>query len=178
MAQLADMGIAIPQEYRADMAVAGEWQTMSETQIPSRDDELATLSVGVRKRKLEGGEEEEGDEHAPEPFVSKAWGSRMKVYPGAKEDEEEGLDALLASTKDIKTKTKSTMEIEKPADAVAGPEKKEDGGGAHADAQVLVQAKMADGSEIVEQKTEEEVKGEEAAPEVVFKKRKPKAMRK
>ncbi|CAL5874626.1 uncharacterized protein PFLUO_LOCUS8923 [Penicillium psychrofluorescens] len=169
MAQLADMGIAVPQEYRADMAVAGEWQTMSETKI---DDESAKLSVGVRKRKLEG--EEEEDEHAPEPFVSKAWGSRMRVYPGAQEETDEGLDALLASTKDIK-KTKTAPETEKQADEAAGQDTKDDGE-AHADAQVLVQAKTAGGSEIVEPKTEEEeVKGEEAAP--VFKKRKPKVMR-
>ncbi|KAJ5814971.1 Zinc finger U1-type [Penicillium riverlandense] len=171
MAQLADMGIAVPQEYRADMAVAGDWQTMSETKI---DDESAKLSVGVRKRKLEGQEEEEEDEHAPEPFVSKGWGSRMRVYPGAQEEREEDLDALLASTKDIK-KTKTTAETEKPANDAAGPDKKGDGE-AHADAQVLVQAKTPGGSEIVEQKTEEEeVKGEETAP--VFKKRKPKVMR-
>lgn len=168
MAQLADMGIAVPQEYRADMAVAGEWQTMSETKI---DDESAKLSDGVRKRKLEGQEEE--DEHAPEPFVSKAWGSRMRVYPGAQEENDEGLDALLASTKDIK-KTKTAAETEKQADEAAGPDKKDDGE-AHADAEVLVQAKAAAGSGIVEQKTEEEVKGEETAP--VFKKRKPKTMR-
>ncbi|KAJ5679461.1 hypothetical protein N7462_007705 [Penicillium macrosclerotiorum] len=103
MAQLAELGVAIPEEYRADMALAGEWQTLSETNVDSQEGlEGAAKSIGIRKRKHNGEEEEEGVSGNPsERLVSKGWGSRMKIYPGA-EDDDEDLDALLASTKDLK----------------------------------------------------------------------------
>ncbi|KAA8648633.1 putative formin binding protein [Aspergillus tanneri] len=103
MAQLADMGVAIPEEYRGDMALAGEWQTISETVIGlDADRQKSKLSLGVRKRKHEGDEEEEEAKKEAERFVSKAWGSRTRQYPGAQDDTD--LDELLASTKDIKKK--------------------------------------------------------------------------
>ena len=66
MAQLADMGVAIPEEYRRDMALAGDWQTTSVKVI--RDDnengKPATKSIGVRKRKASEAHEER-DTHGP-----------------------------------------------------------------------------------------------------------------
>lgn len=102
MAQLAEMGVAIPDEYRGDMALAGEWQTLSETKID--DLEGAAKSVGVRKRRHDGEEDDEEDEggNPSERLVSKGWGSRMRSYPGAQNDANEELDALLASTKELK----------------------------------------------------------------------------
>lgn len=115
MAQLVEMGVAIPEEYRAEMALAGEWQTLSETKVESE----GAKSIGVRKRKLEGEEDEEGNP-IPE-FVSRGWGSRMKTYPGAQVEEDDGdLDALLASTKELKKpKTDTTAE---PAQMKMKPE--------------------------------------------------------
>lgn len=186
MAQLAEMGVAIPEEFRADMALAGEWQTISETKIESADGlEGAAKSIGVRKRKHEGDEEE--DEHAPEPLVSKGWGSRMKTYPGA-QDDDEGLDALLASTTDLKKPKKAAT----TAETVPLAEEAEDQKQSFApvskteDEPPNTTAPETDGSAVVKKEEasetsvmpdHEEPKAEET-PGVVFKKRKPKAMRK
>ncbi|KAJ5570125.1 uncharacterized protein N7459_009555 [Penicillium hispanicum] len=180
MAQLAEMGVAIPQEYRADMALAGEWQTLSETKIETPDIEGAAKSVGIRKRKHEGAEDD--DEHAPEQYVSKGWGSRMKVYPGAQDDDGD-LNALLASTRDLKkTKTEPVageneeQKLEPPSSL-----KKEDAASDTASKapkeEEQPQVKTEETEKILAPPAEENSRNEEA-PGVVFKKRKPKTMRK
>ena len=87
--QLVDMGVAVPDEYRADMALAGDWKTVSQRNIeePVIDD---SLNKGVRKRKFEGQEEEE---EAGEVVMRRGWGSTTKRYPGEAIDE---LDSLLS----------------------------------------------------------------------------------
>ncbi|KMU87580.1 hypothetical protein CIHG_05973 [Coccidioides immitis H538.4] len=64
MEQLAEMGVAIPEEFRPEMALAGEWKTVSETLVTdSTGRDTAAMVKGVRKRKLDGQEEgEEGEE--------------------------------------------------------------------------------------------------------------------
>ncbi|KAL4985469.1 hypothetical protein BDW68DRAFT_143897 [Aspergillus falconensis] len=105
MAQLAELGVAIPEEYRSNMALAGDWQTVSEKVIrpAGEEEEEKVPTLGVRKRKYDQDidEEEEEAKREAERFVSKGWGSATRRYPGAK-DEEEDLDALLASTKEVK----------------------------------------------------------------------------
>lgn len=88
--QLVDMGVAVPDEYRADAALAGDWKIMSQRKIeePVLDE---TLNKGVRKRKFEGQEEEE---EAGETVVRRGWGSTVKRYPGEDNDD---LEALLSS---------------------------------------------------------------------------------
>lgn len=180
MAQLAEMGVAIPQEYRADMALAGEWQTLSETKIESQDAAGAAKSIGVRKRKLEGDEEEE--EHAREQSARKGWGSRTRTYPGA-QDSDEDLDALLASTKDLKkanTKTVAAVAdtedqkpepapVPKPEDEALGPKDRE--------AIEPAEVKTEKTGEVSAPSIDEKPQSEDT-PGVMFKKRKPKAMRK
>lgn len=183
MSQLAEMGIAIPEEYRADMALAGDWQTVSETKIEDEGLEGAAKSIGVRKRKHEGDEEDE--EHAPEPLERQGWGSRMKTYPGAQGDDDEDLDALLASTKDLKKPKKAAT----AAAAVSGePEEQKP-----EFAPVLKTEEETSESKVPETDDWTPIKKEEAEPSallkdekppndevpgVVFKKRKPKVMRK
>ena len=86
--------------------MAGDWQTTSERLIYENDflkkEEAGDvkpegLNVGVRKRKIEGQEEEE---EAGETVVRKGWGSTIRTYPGAGGDEED-LDTLLKSTKRV-----------------------------------------------------------------------------
>jgi hypothetical protein len=187
MAQLAEMGVAVPQEFRADLALAGEWQTTSETRIePVQGLEGPTKSVGVRKRKHEG--EEGEDEHAPEPIINRGWGSRMRQYPGAQEDE--GLDDLLASTKDIKKTKKFTPKVE--LDEQETSTEKPTPTAKQEDDPIKPEPKVQETSGFVEVKpevkTEEPISTLELVPEdtqqipdatdVVFKKRKPKVMRK
>ncbi|CDM36846.1 hypothetical protein DTO013E5_2953 [Penicillium roqueforti] len=183
MAQLVAMGVAVPEEFRADMALAGDWQTTSETRIEVQQGlEGPTKSVGIRKRKLEGDEEE--DEHAPEPIINKGWGSRMRQYPGAQEDE--GLDDLIASTKDIKrtktfipkveldeqeTATEQPTLTAKTEDDSFKPEAQETNESSEIKTEEPAQSS-------VEPVFEEKPQSEDATPGVVFKKRKPKAMRK
>jgi hypothetical protein len=96
MEQLAAMGVAIPEEYRRDMSIQGEWATVAERPVYSRpvkstsdDEDDDTKAFGVRKRKLE-------DEEDKLNLAPKAWGSRLKSYPGASTNTEEDLDALLS----------------------------------------------------------------------------------
>ncbi|KAI5244864.1 hypothetical protein E4T43_03494 [Aureobasidium subglaciale] len=120
MEQLAAMGVAIPEEFRRDMSIRGEWSTVSETPIYSKsvkpdadaeDDD--TKAFGVRKRKLD--EEEQDLNMAP-----KAWGSRLKSYPGSKGNDEVDLDALLSSAttkKEVKSEDNGLLKKEGDTDA-------------------------------------------------------------
>ncbi|KAF4768164.1 hypothetical protein HAV15_002854 [Penicillium sp. str.  len=175
MAQLVAMGVAVPQEFRADMALAGDWETTSETRIEVKQGlEGPTKSVGIRKRKLEG--EEEGDEHAPEPIINKGWGSRMRQYPGAQE--EEGLDDLGQKTfvpkvelDEQETTTEQPTSTAKTEDVPPKPQVQETN-------ESIVVKTEEPAQSAVEPVSEEKPQSEDAAPGVVFKKRKPKAMRK
>ncbi|PLB55112.1 hypothetical protein P170DRAFT_461059 [Aspergillus steynii IBT 23096] len=170
MAQLAEMGVAIPQEYRGDMALAGEWQTLSEKVV----DGASTPSLGVRKRKHEEADEEEEEaKKEAERFVSKPWGSRTRQYPGAQDDTD--LDALLASTKDIKKSKPSTSDAPAQGDdkeVSVAPEKGE--------AETVNPETETDQPSQTKEESLPEAKKEpeEAAGGVVFKKRKPKVMKK
>lgn len=96
-AQLAEMGISIPEHARAEMAMAGDWQVTARKIDPGTildnnfDD---NLNVGIRKRKFEDDEERE---EAGETVVRKGWGSTTKVYPNTKQPADD-LGALLASS--------------------------------------------------------------------------------
>lgn len=101
LAQLAEMGVAIPEEFRREMAMAGDWQYLTErpvsetlkTENGSEDHKNDGLNVGVRKRKYEGQEEEE---QAGEIIARKGWGSTTRTYPDtAKLDDD--LDFLLGN---------------------------------------------------------------------------------
>lgn len=180
MAQLADMGISVPEEFRGDMAMAGDWQTVSQKVIRSEDPETpdqSGLSVGVRKRKHEGDEEDEDQE--TKMFVSKGWGSRFREYPGTTQDDGD-LDSLLESTKDIK-KTKptatGTVGHESSGDSEAPVKREEETKVPESDKPSRPKEEEAD-SEDKSATPAVKNEAEDAAPEVVFKKRKPKAMRK
>ncbi|KAJ5133638.1 hypothetical protein N7448_001339 [Penicillium atrosanguineum] len=180
IAQLAEMGVAVPEEYRGDMALAGDWQTLSETKVDTEGLEGAAKSIGVRKRKHDGDEE---DEHIPEPVARLGWGSRMKTYPGA-QDEDEDLDALLASTKDLKKTKQSAPSIAKqepeeqkqePASVVKTEDEAPDSKSAGADESLQIKTEVPiEGSALLAD--EEPPAEDETGP--IFKKRKPKVMRK
>ncbi|OJJ82177.1 putative formin binding protein [Aspergillus glaucus CBS 516.65] len=189
MAQLVEMGVAIPEEYRRDMALAGDWQTTSVKVIRDDNEEgnPAAKSIGVRKRKAEGDADGEEEQEEPERFVSKGWGSTVRKYPGA-QSEDEDLDALLASTKNVK-KVKPSKEDEGPEEEGVKKETADDGAPTKSEGEEA--AAPAPESEQASIKQEEPsdttsapapVKNETEEPEptggVVFKKRKPKAMRK
>jgi nitrogen fixation protein len=112
MAQLAEMGVSVPDEHRGEVALAGGWQVVSQRAIEPDDQALKepSLSVGVRKRKFEGQEEEE---EAGEAIMKKGWGSTTKEYPS---DTKQGLEALLASSIPVKKEALIKKEdLEHPA---------------------------------------------------------------
>ncbi|KAE8453673.1 hypothetical protein EG329_009184 [Mollisiaceae sp. DMI_Dod_QoI] len=93
LAQLAEMGVSIPDEFRPDMALASEWEVVSERIIEDGDGDGEkkpdAIALGVRKRQVEE-EEEEAFE-----AKKKRWGSAYRTHPV---DEDEGdLDALLSN---------------------------------------------------------------------------------
>lgn len=129
LSQLAEMGVAVPEEFRKELAMAGEWETVSETLIyktgakreEGDDHKPETLNIGVRKRKYEGQDEEE---EAGEMVVRKGWGSTTRQYPSLSGAGEDDLDSLLGKTK-VKTQTdapedgppaprKPSTQLEKP----------------------------------------------------------------
>ena len=92
LAQLAEMGISIPDGFRPDLAMAGEWQVTSERVIePEGEKKPAALALGVRKRPVEQDEEGEGEIEAKK----RRWGSTYKTHPTQAEDDD--LDALLSN---------------------------------------------------------------------------------
>ncbi|KAI9768329.1 MAG: hypothetical protein M1840_004937 [Geoglossum simile] len=106
MAQLAELGVAIPDEFRGEMAMAGEWQTVSERVIrqeESEDVKPDAHSTGVRKRKPPG---EESDEENADAATKRSWGSSIKTYPTAEGDTRD-LDALLRNQATPKGKGKA-----------------------------------------------------------------------
>jgi hypothetical protein len=104
LAQLVEMGVAIPEQFRPEMALSGEWQTVSETIIqPGMKEEEDVKPdqkiIGVRKRKYLAADIAEDDEEgAGTATVRKQWGSTIKSYPGPEQHGEDRLEALLISS--------------------------------------------------------------------------------
>ena len=116
MTRLAEMGVAIPEEFRREMAMVGDWQTMSQRVIDEEilgvkkeeqgeDTKLDSLNVGVRKRKHN--EEEEEDTGAN--LVRRGWGNTTRIYPAF--DTDDDLDALLNSAATTRAK-RSAVKVE------------------------------------------------------------------
>lgn len=195
LAQLAEMGVAIPEDFRREMAMAGDWQTTSERPVYENDFAMKEeaedvkpggLNVGVRKRKFEGQEEEE---EAGETVVRRGWGSTIRAYPGPGGDEDD-LRTLLKSTKKV---TREGEGLQKPrsrrssqpeeADSHVTPKNSQPG----LDSPRIKEEEPADSvvvpdtisSDAVVEARLETLKQEEDSPDsgVVFKKRKAKPIR-
>ena len=186
LAQLAELGVAVPEDYRREVAMAGDWQIMSQRAIYEKEDvkkedgeeekNPIRLNVGVRKRKLEG----EGDEEETgEPVARRVWGFTTRTYPGQGEDEDD-LDALLATTttlrRDAQNKSSAATTTEAPViKGEADPQsdlsvlKKEESLGV---AIALLPSARNDVDASVKQED-----GDPAGAGLMFKKRKPKPIR-
>jgi hypothetical protein len=86
------MGVSIPDEFRGEMAMAGEWQVTSERIIDpteGKEKKPEAIGFGVRKRTVPDDEEE------AEAIETKKrrWGSTYRTHPGG--DDDADLDALL-----------------------------------------------------------------------------------
>lgn len=136
IAQLAEMGVAVPEEYRREMALAGDWETISIRRIApaefSKDDTENKLNIGVRKRKLENEEDEEEAEIVAQPR-HKGWGNTTRDYPGAGDGEDDDLDALLMNSTTVKKSdaldlkpTLQSLKAENEAEPATGENTKKD----------------------------------------------------
>ncbi|EXJ58828.1 hypothetical protein A1O7_06258 [Cladophialophora yegresii CBS 114405] len=104
-AQLAEMGIKVPEEFRSEVAMAGDWQMLSQQVVDE-----APLSTGIKKRRYEGQEDDEEEkEAAGEAVVRRGWGATTKAYPG---HDIADLDDLLSGSIPVKT--------EKPGSQIKG----------------------------------------------------------
>ncbi len=191
MAQLAEMGIAVPEEFRGDLALAGNWQVVAEHRIKSEGDEEEEDKKTVRidrdkKRKMAN--EESDSEEEEEPRRRKPWGSTIKTYPGGQSTDND-LDTLLASTRPVQS---PAVLSESQAGDLPRPDRKDAGGGESAtseqpkDGTATVKREPSDEMEsntlalmgnvsTAELKTEPELESEVSG--VVFKKRKAKNIR-
>jgi hypothetical protein len=165
--QLAAMGVALPAAARGDMAIAGDWKTVSEEVVGEVNEDgefkATALNKGVRKRMID--EDEEEQKAAGELITKrKGWGHTYKSFPGSKGGDDD-IESLLG---------------QKMPQAEAQPEVKneeeEDGVKAEVEEEETKTLQEIPTAEEAEAKVAEvAVKKEEdapAAPAVVFKKRK------
>jgi hypothetical protein len=108
--QLAEMGIQVPDSFRAEMAMAGSWQSLPK---PTQDQpvEEESLSKGIRKRKLDEEEEEAEEQVSFKSRSRTTWGKTTKQYPGQSTSD---LDALLSATLPVKKDKLDATDQEKP----------------------------------------------------------------
>lgn len=102
--QLAALGVAVPDHDRHDMAMPGEWKTVSTTVLKPQsiveagdeaDDKSGTEPFESRKRRTEADSGSDGEHRQ-----KKRWGTSLRVYPGADAggESDADLDALLAAS--------------------------------------------------------------------------------
>ncbi|KAI1073077.1 hypothetical protein LB507_009070 [Fusarium sp. FIESC RH6] len=176
--QLAEMGVAMPSDFRPEMAMPGEW-TVTNTRVIEKTEEDGDVKVekranGVRKR--EATEEEKEEENAMQSLFKKPrrWGRDSKAMP--QEDHE--LDALLSGStfapRAVKEEVVKEEEEGKKEDE--GDTKKEDDDTTtpiKEEEETTVKTEAPD-EPLIKPEPEE---AESGVQTVVFKKRKPKGIR-
>ncbi|TAQ90544.1 hypothetical protein B7494_g1127 [Chlorociboria aeruginascens] len=173
LAQLAQMGIEIPDEFRGDLAMAGQWQITSEREVvPEGEKNPDSVVLGVRKREVEEEEEDEVVENK-----RRNWASTHRTHPA---EDEGDLDVLLSQMtrggKKINVKAEINevkVEVKEELESIDPSESSE-----HAQASGI-KMETEDGESILPLlDTILKKEGEElAVPGVIFKKRKAKNIR-
>lgn len=106
------MGIQVPDDYRAELAMVGDWKVVSQ---PKPEQDLASgdsLSVGVRKRKLNEEPHDPDDLDAAElPSEKRIWGKSLRHYPGQTSANDD-LDDLLSGNTLKREKSEPAMKQE------------------------------------------------------------------
>jgi hypothetical protein len=160
------MGVAMPQQMRGEMALAGDWQVVSERVVG--EEEKKPLSSGVHKRKVDVEEEEQLA--AGEVITKKkGWGNTFKSFPGKLGGGDDDVELLFKKAKKPAAKTDPAVEGE---DVI----KEEDKDGVKEEGNENTVHDIPTKEEAVAPKPDPETtvkEDEEApAPTVVFKKRK------
>ena len=174
MAQLAAMGVVVPEEYRQEVAMAGEWQTVSQRVIrgaeeESKDKKWEGLNIGVRKRKPEG---EDGDGEEDKGRKKKIhWGTDTKSFSTG---DDADLDALLSGSTFKKRNVENSTDGEKVKEEPS-VKKEEDNPPIKKEEAESTDIKISPHEEVPADTVKEEEEPEDISG--IFKKRKPKAMR-
>jgi hypothetical protein len=176
------MGVAIPDEFRPDMAMAGEWQVTSERIVePDGERKPEAMALGVRKRIAD---EEEAEEIEAK---KRRWGSTYRSHPA--EDEDGDLDALLSNAirkgKGLAVKIEMKGEVKQEVDEGAKAEPRTEGRASDippndAEKQLGIKRETSEGEAILPAVADADLKQEAEEPGavgVVFKKRKAKNIR-
>lgn len=181
--QLAELGISIPDEFRGEMAMPGEWQVTSQRLVaPEGEGEKKpeAIGFGVRKRVAE-----DEDEETVQAKKSK-WGSAYRKHPEA-DTENDDLDLLLSRVTAPKAEPGALETKREPdGDTAASPKlevvdsslvkvEPDETPGIKAKPQSDGPSLPADSATVASADVKQE-EGE-AVGGVVFKKRKPKPMR-
>jgi hypothetical protein len=164
--QLAALGVALPTAARGDLAIAGDWKTVSEEVVGEVNEDgefkATALNKGVRKRMID--EDEEERKAAGELITKrKGWGHTYKGFPGSKGGDDD-IESLLG---------KKAPQVETQPEV---KEEEEDGVKAEVEeAQTKTLQDIPTAEDAEAEAADVPVKKEEdapAAPAVVFKKRK------
>ncbi|CAH0015129.1 unnamed protein product [Clonostachys rhizophaga] len=183
--QLAELGVAMPDDFRLEMAMAGEWTVTSTRVIEDKpaegEDSKDTKATGVRKREVT--EEEKEEEEALQSLFKKPrrWGRDSKTV--GNQDEDADLDALLSGSILTHQNQNAGGDLNVKAEDEA-PEfkeevKKEEPDPVKKEPDTEVQG-LTMPDDTAEPKLEPQVKkeyGETGPAPIVFKKRKPKTVR-
>lgn len=193
--QLAALGVAMPDDFRPEMAMAGEWTVTSTKIIEDKppaadlDETKETTATGVRKREIT--EEEEEENEAIQKLFKKPrrWGRDTRTAP--QEDDAE-LDALLSGSiltnqgssrngeikaeeadsdvkAELKTEVKAEVKDEDSEPIKQEPDTEPQGLSISTDAEDTKPDPMV--------KAEVKTENDTGATPIVFKKRKPKGVR-
>ncbi|KAI9857230.1 MAG: hypothetical protein M1824_004906 [Vezdaea acicularis] len=198
--RLAEMGVAIPEEFRGEMAMVGDWEVLHERvvgsapqQDPDQEGGEVEGSLGVRRKRTRtadgdaaaamSGDEEEKFQVGHNPR-KKRWGDTLKTYPalnlaGDEEEEKDDLDALLQAA--LPTKKEGLKPVSHPDlpglktedsgfPTIKKEEEEEEGG----DQAVTAAREVAPIAHVAGVKTEEgvELPPTDAGEDIIFKKRK------
>jgi hypothetical protein len=193
MKELEALGVAMPEEFRGDLALPGEWTTVSveEAKPLSEKEALQKELAEARKAELEEAERKrKWDELDQDEKEIRSFKIQARTYPGAQEEEEADLGVLFGKKRKGLVKVEPNTE----ASSASGPKpvafkvKREDIDNEDEVKADTIKTEPADSPLGIHIKTEEtddvpvSVKKEEDAPPagdgVVFKKRKAKTMRK
>ncbi|PSR82682.1 hypothetical protein BD289DRAFT_437083 [Coniella lustricola] len=205
--QLASLGVSVPQQFRGEMAMAGEWTVTSTTVVEEKprqsEDDMnpEARARGVRKRERTDEEKEEEDAIKSLFKKPRRWGRDSKIAGG---DADQDLDALLSGGLVVKKKEEEEEkeegeDLKKAVDGSAGKTEEDPVGESvgmadageddtkqeHVSAENVpaIKEEPADGLDAIptaEAQTgsdAQETPGLSETPVVAFKKRKPKNIR-
>jgi hypothetical protein len=178
--QLAQMGVQMPDTFRPEMAMPGEWTVTNTRVIETKTDEekTAAKALGVRKREVTEEDKEEEDAVKSLFKKPKKWGRDTKLTSS---DNENDLDALLSgplTTKKAEDKPDTGVKLEEEHRENDPSTKAEPG---------FVKEEHKEPSDYIKKEPDDAIEGVDAvvpneaneppSEAVVFKKRKAKTLR-